>query len=110
VGRAFDKLVRSYRRLGDIRPPSGKRWIGSTVELLRDVVTKGGRTFREGVVMTVTYSTSGGLSLRCRVRGSYHEVTGVSRRTVAVITWGKVPTAAVREPTDEPTDDNDNED
>lgn len=46
---------------------------GAMVRLLRDVTTRGGTTFREGVVMKIG-STDRMYYLSCRVRGTYHAV------------------------------------
>lgn len=47
---------------------------GARVRLLHDITTRGGRKFRAGVVMRVTW-THGGIGLTVRVRARWHFLT-----------------------------------
>lgn len=68
---------------------AAKTYIGAKVRLLRDVTTRGGVTFRKGVVMKVTESNRGGLHLSCFVRGWRMDVSAISKDDVVVLEWPK---------------------
>lgn len=68
---------------------SAGKYIGAKVKLLRDMRTQGGITFRAGVVMRCSDSTSAGLSLWCKVRGWHYGIRNVSKQDVVVIEWPK---------------------
>lgn len=66
-----------------------RSYIGALVRINRDITTRGGTKFREGLKMRVYASTSGGLSLRAFKRGWWYGVTGIPKWYVTVIAWPK---------------------
>jgi hypothetical protein len=66
-----------------------RSYIGAKVRLTRDVVTRGGQTFKKGLVMRVIDSVSSGLWLRCWKRGFCSSVRNVSKYEVEVVEWPK---------------------
>jgi hypothetical protein len=64
-----------------------KSYIGAKVRLNRDFRTRGGTTFKQGVIMKVAASTSAGLTLGCWVRGWYEGISCVRKHDVTVVEW-----------------------
>lgn len=62
-------------------------YVGAKVKLLRDITTRGGTTFKAGVVMTVSSVERKGLWLSCYVRGWLYSVSQISRDDVKVIAF-----------------------
>jgi hypothetical protein len=60
-------------------------YIGTRVRLLRDLVTRGGTTFKKGVIMYCYDSTSSGLKLTVRKRGWTQTITDISKYDVEVV-------------------------